>query len=60
MQSLAQRSVGTRVALRLSKIVWQRLRSRHIGGTETQSKERMELKGAECGSLRIPGGSGGP
>lgn len=48
------------MAPRLSKIVWQRLRSKHTGGTETQSRERMELKGAKCGHLRILGGLGGP
>lgn len=46
------------MARRLSKIIWQRVRSKHTGGTETQSREKMELKGTKCGSVRIFGGSG--
>lgn len=46
------------MAPRLSKITWQGL-SKHTGGTETQSRERVEVEVAKCGSLRILGGSGG-
>lgn len=47
------------MARRLSKIIWQRLRSKHTGGTETQSREKMELKGTKCGSVRIFGSGDG-
>lgn len=48
------------MARRLRKIIWQRLRSKNTGGTETQSREKMKFEGAKCGSVRILGGSGGP